>query len=125
MPDSTGSKDPSEGRKTRAGTATTLSVGNNFDVRNTLEGRKFLKKHLLLCPPGEPITYTSFATCLHQISNMTGVTKTAANAIQAIALLADKFKETAINKTVRDTVNTQLMELTLDMKSLVGDAKEK
>src|SRR5438309_1309499 len=115
MPDSTGSKNPSEGRKTQAGTAMTLSVENNFDMRNTLEGRKFLEKHLLLCPPGEPITYTSFTTCLHQISNMTGVTKTAANAIRAIALLADKFKETAINEMVRDAVNTQLTELTLDM----------
>ena len=125
MPDGTGSKNPLEGRKTRAGTATTPSVGNNFDVHNALEGRKFLEKHLLLCPPGEPITYTSFASCLHQISNMTGVTKTAANAIRAIALLADEFEETAINETVRDAVNTQLTELTLDMKSLVADAKEK
>jgi len=106
MPDSTGSKNPSEGRKTRAGTAMTLTRGNNFDMHNALEGRKFLEKHLLLSPPGEPITYMSFTTCLHQISNITGVAKTAANTIWAIALLADEFEETAINKTVRNAVNT-------------------
>src|SRR6266511_4152069 len=126
MPAGTVNKSTTEGRKTRAGTATDISLaGGTKDVKNATEGRKYLEKYLLLCPPGCPITYTLFSSCLQQISRMSGITKTIATAIQSIALLADEFEETSINETVRDAVTSQLSELTSDVKLLIDDAKQK
>jgi len=126
MPPGVPNRSVTEGRKTRAGTTTdTPLAGGSEDVKNASEGRKYLEKHLLLCPPGRPITYASFSSCLEQISRLPGITKTAATAIQSIALLADEFEETSINETVRDAVTSQLSELTSDVKLLIDDAKQK
>ena len=51
------------------------------DIKNAAEGRKFFKKHSLLCPPGEPATNGSLAGCLYQIATMAGVPKQSVNAI--------------------------------------------
>ena len=42
------------------------------DIKNAAEGRKFLEKHSLLCPPGEPATNGSLVGCLYQIATMAG-----------------------------------------------------
>ena len=51
------------------------------DIKNTLEGRKYLEKYSLLCPPGELTSHESISICLHQISAMAGLPKQAINAI--------------------------------------------
>ena len=51
------------------------------DIKNREDGRKFLEKHLLLCPPGEPASNGALAICLHQITAMAGIPKTALNTI--------------------------------------------
>jgi len=95
------------------------------DIRDATEGRAFLEERLLLCPAGEPASNASIAVCLHQISKMKGMNRQTSNAIRAVSFLIEEMEETAINTTVRDAVITQLNELTLDMRSLVTDAKEK
>ena len=42
------------------------------DIKNAQEGRSFLEKLSLLCPPGEPLTHKALSVCLHQISAMAG-----------------------------------------------------
>jgi len=95
------------------------------DIYRATEGRAFLKECLLLCPAREPASNASIAVCLHQISKMKGMTRQTSNAIRAVSFLIEKMEETAINTTVRDMVITQLNELTLDVRSLVTDTKEK
>jgi len=95
------------------------------DVQNATDGRRFLEKRLLLCPAGEPISTASLATCLHQISEMAGVTNLASNTIRAAAFLAEEIEENAISQVVRDAVLTQANELAMDVKALVDDAKMK
>ena len=60
-------------------------VEDHQEVKDSLEGRKFLEKLLLLCPPGEPPTHVSLVTCLHQISAIPGVQKTVLNAIRHLS----------------------------------------
>src|SRR5260221_8471046 len=67
--------------------------GAPSDVNTAIQGRRFLEKHLLLCPTGEPFTHTALSTSLHQISMMSGATRTVANAVRAIAFLVDELKE--------------------------------
>jgi len=95
------------------------------EINTAGQGRKFLEKFLLLCPVGEPLTHTALSTSLHQISMIKGVPKQAHNAIRALAYMVDELEETFLNEIVRDAVNSQLGELTADMKLLVEDAKEK
>ena len=117
---------------TRPATRTeTRKAGNQLlpdelqDVKNALEGRKFLEKHLLLSPPGEPVTHGALSACLHQISAMAGIPKQAINAIRSTAFLLDEMEEDAVNETIREALDSQVTELTSDMKLLVEDAKEK
>lgn len=106
-------------------TGTSIIVEDQEDIKDATEGRKFLEKHLLLCPPGEPINNTVMSTCLHQISRISGVPKQAVNAIRALAYLTEEMEEITINEIVREAVISQLNELTTDMKALVEDVKEK
>ena len=94
------------------------------DIQDVTEGRKFLETHLL-CPPSELVAILSLSTCLHQIAGMANVPNQATNPICALAFLADEMEETTINKIVRDSVISQINELTIDMRSLVNDAKQK
>ena len=98
---------------------------DNQDINDALEGRKFLEKHSLLCPPGEPPTHDSLSTCLHQISAMASVPKPVLNAIRAVAFLLEEMEETRINETVKEAFDSQITEFTSDMKLLIEDAKEK
>ena len=104
---------------------TSVIVEESQDIKDSNEGRKFLEKHLLLCPPGEPPTHTSLATCLHQISAMSGLQKQAINAIRSVAFLLDELEETQINLTVKEAFDSQISEFTSDMQTLIADAREK
>lgn len=95
------------------------------DINDVFEGRKFLEKHLLLCPPGEPPTHTALSTCLYQVSAMAGVPKPVLNAIRSIAFLLEEMEDTQINDTVKEAFDSQITEFTSDMKMLIEDAKEK
>ena len=95
------------------------------EIKDAEGGRKFLKKHSLLCPPGEPASHSSLAMCLHQISLMPGLQKPAINAIRSIAFLLHDMEEQQINETVREALDSKMTEFTSDMKLLVEDAKEK
>lgn len=95
------------------------------DIRDSIDGRKFLEKHSLLCPPGEPASNNALAYCLHQISAMSGVPKQAINAIRAAAFLLEDLEEVAINETIRIAFDSQITEFTSDMKLLIEDANIK
>jgi hypothetical protein len=110
---------------TRAEPRDSTTPEGRHDINDALEGRKFLEKHLLLCPPGEPPSHTSLATCLYQVSAMAGVTKTTVNAIRAVALLLEEMEDTQINTSVKEAFDSQITEFTSDMKMLIEDAKGK
>ena len=95
------------------------------DVKDSLEGRKFLEKHSLLCPPGEPPTHQSLHTCLHQISALAGVPKQVVNAIRSVAFLLEEMEDSQVNNTLREALDSQMTEFTSDFKLLIEDAKEK
>src|SRR5271168_4979812 len=95
------------------------------DVKDPLEGRKYLEKYSLLCPPGEPPTHQSLIICLHQISALAGVPKQAVNAIRSVAFLLGELEDSQINITVRDALDSQMTEFTSDFKMLIEDAKER
>ena len=95
------------------------------DIKDSQDGRKFLEKHLLLCPPGEPATHTSISTCLHQISEMSGVPKQALNAIRSVAYMIEEMEDTQIHESLRVALDAQMTEFTSDMKLLIEDAREK
>ena len=110
---------------TRADTRDSSTPDIQHDINDAIEGRAFLEKHLLLCPPGEPPSHTSLATCLHQISVMAGVAKPVMNAIRGIAFLLGEMEETQITDILREAFNNQITELTSDMATLIEDAKGK
>ena len=110
---------------TRAERRDTTPIEEQQDINDALEGRKFLEHHLLLCPAGEPPTHISIATCLYQISEMGGVAKPAMNAIRSVAFMLEELEETQINGMVKEAFDSQMTEFTLDMKSLIEDAKDK
>jgi hypothetical protein len=103
----------------------TASPEIQHDINDETQGRSFLEKHLLLCPPGEPPTHNSLAACLHQVSAMAGVSKPVGNAIRSVAFLLGEMEETQINGILKEAFNTQITELTSDMASLIEDAKER
>jgi hypothetical protein len=100
-------------------------IEEHQDIKNLTEGRKFLEKHSLLCPPGEPSSHQSLSTCLHQIAAMAGLQKMAINAIRSVAFLLEEMEDTQINEVLRSALDSHMTELTSDMKMLVEDAKEK
>jgi hypothetical protein len=103
----------------------TALIEDHQDIKDALEGRKFLEKHSLICPPGEPATHSSLSTCLHQVSILPGVSKQAINAIRSVAFLLEEMEEIQIHETIREAIDIQMTEMTTDMKSLIEDAKEK
>jgi hypothetical protein len=112
--------------KTRSQTdSETSAPEEQHDINDQIQGRKFLEKHLLLWPAGEPPTHTSLATCLHQISAMAGVAKPVFNAIRSVAFLLEEIEESHINSIVKEAFDSQITEFTSDMKMLIEDAKEK
>jgi hypothetical protein len=115
---------PTKTTKTRSKTDTSISEEQQ-EIKDQIQGRKFLEKHLLLWPAGEPPTHTSLVTCLHQISAMTGVTKPVLNAIRSVAFLLEEIEETHINDILKEVLDSQITEFTSDMKLLIEDAKEK
>jgi hypothetical protein len=121
-------KNPAEKPSTRAETRSerdSTLPEDNQDINDSLEGRKFLEKHLLLCPEGEPPTHTSLATCLHQVSAMSGVHKSVINAVRSVAFMLEEMEDTQINISVKEAFDSQITEFTSDMKTLIEDAKEK
>jgi hypothetical protein len=104
---------------------TTMVPEDQQDIKDPLEGRKFLEKHFLLCPPGEPPTNSSLAACLYQISVMAGLQKPVINAVRAVAFLLEEIEDDHINLTVKEAFDSQINEFTNDMKDLIEDAKEK
>ena len=95
------------------------------DMKDSLEGRKYLEKHSLLCPPGKPPTHILLSTCLHQISAMAGIQKPVLNAIRSVAFLLEEIEETQISTTVKEALDNQIMEFASDIKLLIEDAKDK
>ena len=95
------------------------------DVKDFLEGWKYLEKHSLLCPPGELPTHQLLSICLHQISALAGVPKQTVNAIRSVAFLLGELEDSQINITVRDALDSQMTEFTSDFKMLIEDAKER
>ena len=95
------------------------------DIKNAQDGRNYLEKLSLLYPPGEPLTHEALSICLHQISAMARLPKQAVNTIRATAFLLEEMEEDAINLVVKKVFDSQITELTLDMKILIKDAKNK
>src|ERR1700678_591263 len=94
---------PNPGPSTRPNTRRTgppVMLEEQQDIRDALDGRKFLEKCSLLCPPGEPSTHQSLAICLHQISVMAGIPKQMINAIRSVAFLLDELEDIQINTTL-------------------------
>ena len=129
MPANPKDKDKDDGRPiTRMGTRKNgnLATPDELqDIKNAIEGRKFLEKHSLLCPPGELATHEALSICLHQVSALPGLQKQAINVIRAMAFLLEELKESAINETIRDAFDSQIMEFTSNMKILLEDVNEK
>ena len=69
---------------------------------------RYLEKYLWLCPEGQPITTATLATCLHQVSEITGsggnTSRMMANAVRAAAFLAEEIEENAISEVIREAV---------------------
>ena len=118
-------KGQTERLSTRAEPRDSATPEARHDINDVKEGRKFLEKNLLLCPTGEPPTHTSMTTCLYQIAVMSGITKLIGNTIRAVAFLLEDMEEMQINSILKDAFDNQITELTLDMKILIEDAKEK
>ena len=122
-----------KGNNPGPGTRASARTGNNNisvpedmqDIKTAHDGRKFLEKYSLLCPPGEPITNAALAYCLHQVSAMQGVPKQTVNAIRATAFLLEEIEEQAINETIRSAFESQITEFTSDMKMLADDVRTK
>ena len=112
-------------RATRKTGSNIATPEESQDIKDSLEGRKFLEKYSLLCPAGEPASNGSIAYCLHQISVMAGIPKQAVNAIRASAFLLEEIEELAINETIRVAFDSQITEFTSDMKTLIEDANLK
>jgi hypothetical protein len=127
MPLTTSNKEDNITQKpgTRRNNSSVTIPEDRQDIKNMQDGRKFLEKHSLLCPPGEPVTNAALAACLHQISAMNGVSRQAINAIRATAFMLEEMEIQALNDMVREALNSHITELTSDMKLLVEDADTK
>jgi hypothetical protein len=125
MPPANKNKDKDKGDKaaTRPNTrnrSSSVSMPEEFqDIKNAHNGRQFLERHSLLCPPGEPVSHEALSICLHQISALAGVPKQVVNAIRATAFLLEELEENTINETVKSAFDSQVTEFTSDMKLLI------
>ena len=104
---------------------TSLIIEDLQDIKDPLEGCKYLEKHSVLCPPGELPTHMTLTTCLHQILAMAGLQKPVINAIHLVAFLLDEIEDTQISTSVKEALDSQIMEFTSDIKLLIEDAKDK
>ena len=128
MPPAQANKEKGDNPPPKPGTRSNSSVTTPADlqeIKDADDGRKFLEKFSLLCPPGEPTTNGSLAACLHQISIMSNTPKRVANAVRAVALMLEETEEMAINDTIREAFNSHLTEHTSDMQMLVDDVNTK
>ena len=128
MPPAPANKEKGVNPPQKPGTRSNTSVTTPEDlqeIKDADDGRKYLEKFSLLCPPGEPVTNTALATCLHQISIMAGLPKRAANAVRAAALMLEEIEVSAVNDTIREAFNSHLTEYTSDMQLLVDDVNTK
>ena len=91
-------------------------VEEEHDIKDPLGGRKFLERHLLLCPEGEPPTHTSLAACLYQVSAMAGISKLGINAIRSVAFLLEELEDTQINGMVKEAFDSQITEFSQEMR---------
>ena len=89
------------------------------------EGRNFLEKLSLLCPPGEPLTHEALAICMYQIAAMLGLQKQAINAIRATTFLLEEMEEDTVKEMIKEAFDNKMMELTSDMTLLIEDTKAK
>jgi hypothetical protein len=95
------------------------------EIKNSADGRRFLEKFSLLCPPGEPPSIEAISICLHQIAAMPGLSRQTVNAVRAAAFLLEELGENCVNETVKDAFDSQITEFTSDMKMLVEHVNEK
>ena len=93
------------------------------DIKDSLDGCKYLEKHSLLCPPGKPPSHFLLSTCLHQISALLGAQKPIINTIRAVAFMLEELEDLQINQTLKDAFNSQINELTSNMQSLLVNTK--
>ena len=121
--DSPNSQTATQPNTRRTGTLTIPE--DQQDIKDANEGRKFLEKHSLLCPPGEPTSHQSLLICLHQISTLSRSQKQMTNTIRAVAFLLDKLDEIQVNQRYKDGFDTQINEVTHDIQNLIQDIKEK
>jgi len=112
-------------RQNQRRNGTSVIIEEFQDIKDPHEGRKYLEKHSLLCPPGEPPSHQLLSICLHQISAMAGLQKPVINAIRSVAFLLDEMEVSQINLTVKEAFDSQITEFTSDMHTLIEDAKEK
>lgn len=78
------------------------------EIKNSVDGRKYLEKFSLLCPPGEPTSVEAVSICLHQVSALAGLPRQAVNAVRSAAFLLEELGENSINETVRSTFDSHL-----------------
>ena len=95
------------------------------EIKDSLDGHKYLKKCSLLCPPGEPPSHLLLSTCLHQISALPGAQKPIINTIRAVAFMLEELEDLQINQTLKDAFDSQINELTSDMQSLLVNDRRK
>ena len=117
-----GDNPPSGARQTTRRRNNSITTPDELqDIKNAHDGRKFLEKYSLLCPPGEPASNAALSVCLHQISLLAGAPKQVVNAIRATAFLLEELEEIAINETIRVAFDNHITEFTSDMKALTDD----
>ena len=116
---------PRPGPTTRRRNRSITTPEEYHEIKDATDGRKYLEKYSLLCPPGEPASNAALAICLHQIAAMAGLPKKAINAVRSTAFLLEDLEETAINETIRLAFDSQITEFTADMKLLVDDTNSK
>lgn len=56
---------------------------------------------------------------------MASVPRQTINAIHSVAFMLEEMEESQINVTLRNALDSQMTEFTLDIKMLIEDAREK
>ena len=56
---------------------------------------------------------------------MAGLQKPVINAIQSVAFLLDEIEDTQISTSVKEALDSQIIEFTSDIKLLIENAKDK
>ena len=97
------------------------------DIKSRIDGRKFLEKLSLLCPPGDPTTYGALSildsSCRYYVQNTQPTAQChKVNGTPPV----EKIEEEAINlnETVRSAFDSQITGFTSDMKLLVAGRRQ-